>query len=450
MRKFVAIHNLGCKVNAYETEGMAEKLIRAGFSVVSFDERADFYVVNTCSVTNIADRKSRQMLHRARKLNPDAVIIAVGCYVDTHGREGVCQDGVDIALPNTEKENIVEVIKAWEESHGTEEEETEEPETSASYGEIIRSSGEERHISGEGIYTRKFLKVQDGCNMFCSYCIIPYARGRIRSKGISEVLSEIASLTEKGYREFVLTGIHLSSYGLERPEDKEDLLKLIMEADRLPGVRRLRLGSLEPRIITEEFARGLKGAKSICPHFHLSLQSGSDTVLKRMNRHYTAAEYLQSVEILRSYFDDPALTTDVITGFPGETEEEFKETYDFIKRTGFYETHIFPYSRRKGTAADRMDGQLVNSVKHERLATLQALDSENRKKYEDRHIGKCAEVLFEDGNEGYTREYIRVKCPNGKIKCGEIHTGTITGRNPAEGVMELEFNEIRKIHDKNA
>ncbi len=429
MRKFVAIHNLGCKVNAYETEVMAEKLIEAGYSVVSFEEKADYYVVNTCSVTNIADRKSRQMLHRAGKLNPDAVIIAVGCYVDTHGRDEVCLEGVDIALPNTEKGNIVEVIKAWEDSHRTEGEEAGSPGERAAYGEAIRSSGEEHHISGEGIYTRKFLKVQDGCNMFCSYCIIPYARGRIRSKRISDVIALISSLTEKGYREFVLTGIHLSSYGLDRPEDNEDLLKLIEEADKLPGVERLRLGSLEPRIVTKEFAERLKGVKSLCPHFHLSLQSGSDTVLKRMNRHYTTEEYLQSVEILRSYFDDPALTTDVITGFPGETEEEFKETYGFIERTGFYETHIFPYSRRRGTAADRMEGQLANSVKHERLKVLKALDSEKRKEYEDRHIGREAEVLFEDGNEGYTREYIRVKCPEGEIKSGEIHRGIITGRD---------------------
>ncbi len=432
MRKFVAIHNLGCKVNAYETEGMAEKLIKAGFSVVSFEEKADYYVVNTCSVTNIADRKSRQMLHRAKKLNPDAVIIAVGCYVDTHGRDEVCLDGVDIALPNKEKENIAEVIKAWDESHR---EEAGGLRDSAAYGEVIRNSGNQHHISGEGIYTRKFLKVQDGCNMFCSYCIIPYARGRIRSKRIADILSEISSLSEKGYSEFVITGIHLSSFGIERPEDDEDLLKLIKEADRLPGVKRLRLGSLEPRIITTEFVEGLRGTESLCPHFHLSLQSGSDTVLKRMNRHYTAKEYLQSVEILRSYFDDPALTTDVITGFPGETEEEFEETYRFLKNIGFYETHIFPYSRRKGTAADRMEGQLANSVKHERLTVLQTLDSENRRKYEERHFGKQAEVLFEDGNEGYTREYIRVSCPEGRIKSGEIHTGTITGRDVAGTLM---------------
>ena len=441
MGKFVAIHNLGCKVNAYEMECMADKLVRAGFTVVSFEEKADYYIVNTCSVTNIADRKSRQMLHRARKLNPEAVIIAAGCYVDTHGRDAVCLDEVDIALPNSEKADIAFVIKAWEESHKTDGVLSERKGLTAP---DIRNTPDKHHISGEGIYTRKFLKVQDGCNMFCSYCIIPYARGRIRSRRINDVISEIKELTETGYHEFVLTGIHLSSYGKDRADAPETLMELIKAADKVPGVKRIRLGSLEPRIITEEFVEELSGIESLCPHFHLSLQSGSDPVLKRMNRHYTAKEYAESVELLRKVFDDPAMTTDVIVGFPGETEKEFEETHAFLKDIGFYETHIFPYSRRKGTAADKMEGQLKNSVKHERLGILKELDKENRRKYEDRHIGKVVEVLFEEENTGYTREYIRVKYPEGSVAPGTILKGILTGRD--EGSLIVSGGKTHEIY----
>ena len=425
MKKRVALHNLGCKVNAYEMENMAEALIAEGFTIVPFEEKADYYIVNTCSVTNIADRKSRQMLHRAKKMNPEGVVIAVGCYVDTHGREEVIEDEIDMAIPNSEKSGVAAAIHAWEESHGTKED---DPSTE-NEGPGIRKAEGARHISGEGIYTRKFLKVQDGCNMFCSYCIIPYARGRIRSRSIGDVLAEIRALTEEGYREFVLTGIHLSSYGKDRPDEGEDLLRLIREADRVPGVKRIRLGSLEPRIVTEGFVSELSKIPSLCPHFHLSLQSGSDRVLQRMNRHYTADEYFKSLEMLRASFDDPAMTTDVIVGFPGETEEEFQETFEFLKKAGFYETHIFPYSRRKGTRADKMEGQLSRSVKHDRLEILKKLDLENRRRYEERRIGKDAEVLFEEDNRGYTREYIRVRYPGESVEPGMILRGRIEGRD---------------------
>ncbi len=416
MIKTVALHNLGCKVNSYEMDKMTEKLVSAGFTVVPFDSHADYYIVNTCSVTNIADRKSRQMLHKVRKINPEGVVIAVGCYVDTHGGDSISGDEVDIALGNSEKENIVEAIRSFEEKRNK---------------DLLLSDRKELPDTAEK--TRKFLKVQDGCNMFCSYCIIPYARGRIRSRSIADVISEIKELAANGYREFVITGIHLSSFGMDRPDDNEDLIMLLKAADRFPGVDRIRLGSLEPRIITESFAIELKEIKSLCPHFHLSLQSGSDSVLKRMNRHYTAEEYRESVEILRRVFDKPAMTTDVIVGFPGETEEEFMETREFLESISLYETHIFPYSRRKGTAADKMDGQLSRKVKHERLESLKELDRKNRRKYEDSREGMLSEVLFEEENEGYTREYIRVKYPGEVIEAGKIVKGRIIGRT-AEGM----------------
>lgn len=428
---YVALHNLGCKVNAYEMEKIAEKLISAGFSIVSFDEKADYYIVNTCSVTNIADRKSRQMLHRAKKLNPDAAVIAIGCYVDTHGEEELYADNIDIAVPNSGKDNIVDIIKVYGESHRKKESDSVREE--GPHAEL-RTDGEKHHRSGEGIYSRKFLKVQDGCNMFCSYCIIPYARGRIKSRTIEDVISEVGVSVKEGYSEFVLTGIHISSFGKDRPGDNEDLISLIEAVDRVPGVKRLRLGSMEPRIITDEFVERLKAVGSICPHFHLSLQSGSDSVLKRMNRHYSAAEYRDSVERLRRAFTDPAITTDVIVGFPGESPEEFEETHEFLKAVSFYETHIFPYSRRKGTPADKMPGQLSRREKHDRLEVLMELNKKNKESFEDLYVGRNVEVLFEEENEGYTKEYIRVKCMEGGMDPGTVCEGVITGRSP-EGIL---------------
>lgn len=427
-KRHVALHNLGCKVNAYEMERIAEKLIEGGYTIVPFEEAADYYIINTCTVTNIADRKSRQMLHRARKMNPDAVVIAAGCYVDTHGDGVTVDDSIDIAVPNSEKGNIPEIIRTWEESHDRGENGDKGLKKTGTGDRI--SSGERAgtgntHRSGEGIYTRCFLKVQDGCNMFCSYCIIPYARGRIRSRSVEDVLEEVKGLAAKGYREFVITGIHLSSYGKDRPADNKGLMDLIKAVDRIEDVKRIRLGSLEPRIITEGFTDELKDIRSLCPQFHLSLQSGSDPVLKRMNRHYSAAEYRESVEILRKHFDDPAVTTDVIVGFPGETLTEFEETVEFLKEIKFYETHIFPYSRRKGTPADRMEGQITREEKHRRLKILKKLDAVHRREFEERWIGKEAEVLFEEGNEGYTREYIRVKKTGALVSPGTICRGTL-------------------------
>ncbi len=406
---------------------MAEMLKREGFEIVPFDSIADYYIVNTCSVTNIADRKSRQMLSRAKRLNPEGVVIAAGCYVDTRQDDIELNDQIDIALPNSKKTDIVSVIRAWEEAHsgGNHKDPKDKdgcPET-----------GEREEI----FHTRKFLKVQDGCNMFCSYCIIPYARGRIRSRELKDVVKEVGELVKSGASEFVLTGIHLSSYGHDLKDSPEDLISLIRAVSDIEGVKRIRLGSLEPTLITVETAEALSEVKTLCPHFHLSLQSGSDSVLKRMNRHYTGKEYLRALEILREAFTDPAITTDVIAGFPGETEEELKETAAFLDEADIYETHIFPYSRRKGTPADRMDGQLTEKEKKRRVSFLKEGDKRRRLSYRERHMGKEAEVLIEDGNEGYTKEYIRVKAPGGPIAPGTIINGILCGRQKEGGLIIL-------------
>ncbi len=432
MKKSVALHNLGCKVNAYELERMSEKLSNSGYIIVPFSGPADFYIVNTCSVTNIADRKSRQLLHRARTNQPGAVIVAAGCYVDTHRDSHSLAEEADILVPNEAKPNIVEILKAWEQAHQTDTDSINPtPDSDSATG-----TSDTRHAA-EGGYTRAFLKVQDGCNQFCTYCIIPYARGRIRSRDIADVLSETRDLIRKGYREFILTGIHLSSYGLDRPEEGEGLLTLIQRIADCPGVDRIRLSSLEPRIVTEEFARTLSEIPALCPHFHLSLQSGSDSVLKRMNRHYTTDEYRRGVEILRQYFRNPAITTDIIVGFPGESQEEFEETRSFVEDIKFYETHIFKYSRRKGTLADRMKGQLTEAEKGNRSRILQEIDRARRIEFANSFIGlPTREVLTEqlqviEGQEyltGYTREYVRVACPATDSSPNSLLSGTIKGR----------------------
>ncbi|MBQ8956218.1 MAG: tRNA (N(6)-L-threonylcarbamoyladenosine(37)-C(2))-methylthiotransferase MtaB [Lachnospiraceae bacterium] len=418
MKKTVAFHNLGCKVNSYEMEMMIKTLAGKGFIIVPFDQKADIYIVNTCSVTNIADRKSRQMIHRARTANPDAVIVAAGCYVNTHGSEEVTAEGVDICVVNEQKKDIADILDSY-------------------LGR--REAGEacaQTDISDiEALHTRCFIKVQDGCDQFCTYCIIPYARGRIHSRPIAEIVDDIKGYVSEGYKEFVPTGIHISSYGKDRSEDGEDLLRLLERISDIDGVKRIRLSSLEPRLITEDFARSLSRTEQLCPHFHLSLQSGSDAVLGRMNRHYTTGEYIQAVDILRDHFNDPAVTTDIITGFPGETEEEFRETVDFVEKVGFYETHIFKYSRRRGTAADRMEGQLPEKVKHERSNVLLEINKRKKSEFEDRHISERAvsEVLFEDTEDiagktyrtGYTREYIKVCAAGDRYHAGDIATGTI-------------------------
>ena len=407
-----ALHNLGCKVNSYETEAMQQLLQEAGYEIVPFHEKADVYIINTCSVTNIADRKSRQMLHRAKKQNPDAVVVAAGCYVQAAAEELKADLAVDVIIGNNKKQDLVPILEEYfkdksDRSHVIEISETHEYERLS--------------IHKIADHTRAFLKIQDGCNQFCSYCIIPYTRGRVRSRRPDEVVAEVRELAAAGYQEVVLTGIHLSSYGVDFKEEekKENLLSLIKQVHEVEGIRRIRLGSLEPRIITEEFAQALASMPKFCPHFHLSLQSGCDKTLKRMNRHYTTEEYAAGCEILRRYFDNPAITTDVIVGFPGETEEEFEETKAFLERIGFYEMHIFKYSRRAGTRADRMPDQIPEQVKSVRSEILLKLEKQMSKAYRESFLGRNKTVLLEEKTEingreymiGHTMEYVKAVVP---------------------------------------
>ncbi|MCR5743215.1 MAG: tRNA (N(6)-L-threonylcarbamoyladenosine(37)-C(2))-methylthiotransferase MtaB [Lachnospiraceae bacterium] len=418
--KKAAFHNLGCKVNYYETEAMLQSLEENGYQIVDFEDKADIYIVNTCSVTNMADRKSRQMLHKAKKNNPEAVVVAVGCYVQAVGEQILKDNGVDIAIGNDQKGELSEILRKYYDENGE-----------AFVVEDLKHPRCYENISivREDNHTRAYIKVQDGCNQFCSYCIIPYVRGRIRSRMVGDVITEITSLVAQGVSEVVLTGIHLSSYGLEKLRASGDyggqtfatnyLLELIERVSAIPGLKRVRLGSLEPRIITEDFALRLAQIPQICPHFHLSLQSGCDSVLKRMNRMYTAAEYREKCEILRRCFDNPAITTDVIVGFPGETEDDFETTREYLKEIKLYETHIFKYSPRRGTQAAIMKQQVPESVKNERSATLIELGAGNAHDFRESYIGRRVEVLWEEvesveGRDyltGYTREYIRAAVP---------------------------------------
>ena len=411
MKKKVALHNLGCKVNAYEVEAMQQLLEQAGYEIVPFEPGADVYVINTCTVTNIADRKSRQMLHKAKKMNPDAVVVATGCYVQTDEGKLEKDEAVDLVLGNNQKKNIVEVLVEYEAEHQKQ-------------AHIIKINQtkeyEELEISRTAEHVRAYIKVQDGCNQFCTYCIIPYARGRVRSRAKEKIFQEVHKLAEAGYKEVVLTGIHLSSYGVDfQEEKKEDLLTLIKGVNEVEGINRIRLGSLEPGIVTEEFARELSAMPKVCPHFHLSLQSGCDTTLERMNRRYRSAQYKERCEILRKYFENPALTTDVIVGFPMETEEDFQASYEFVRDIHFYETHIFKYSRRHGTKAAKMDGQLTDAVKAVRSDKMQELNEVREKEYENTFLGKEMEVLLEEEVDiqgksyylGHTREYVKVAVP---------------------------------------
>lgn len=404
--KKVALHNLGCKVNAYETEAMQEMLEHAGYEIVPFQEGADIYVINTCTVTNIADRKSRQMLHRARKMNPDAVVVAAGCYVQAQAEKQVIDPCIDIVLGNNKKQDLLTALQAYEEAHGD-------------LREVIdinhTKEYENLHLTKQGEHTRAYIKVQDGCNQFCSYCIIPYARGRVRSRAKEDVVAEVTDLAKNGYQEVVLTGIHLSSYGIDF-ENEDNLLSLIRAVHEIEGIKRIRLGSLEPRIITEEFVQAIAALPKMCPHFHLSLQSGCNETLKRMNRRYTSEEFYEKCEILRKHFEKPALTTDVIVGFPQETEEEFETTYEFLKKICFYETHIFKYSKREGTKAAVMQGQIPEQIKAKRSARLIELGEKNRRAYEESFLGKTVEVLVEEKSDvngkemwtGHTKEYMKI------------------------------------------
>ena len=408
----VALHNLGCKVNAYEIEAMQQLLEEAGYEIVPFEPGADIYVINTCTVTNIADRKSRQMLHKAKKMNPEAIVVATGCYVQTGGEKLEKDEAIDLVLGNNQKINIVEALAEYAENkpgHGS---------------HVIKINQtkeyEDLSIDHTAEHVRAYIKVQDGCNQFCTYCIIPYARGRVRSRNIESVLKEVRALAEKGYKEVVLTGIHLSSYGVDFPDEKkETLLSLIRAVHEIEGIRRIRLGSLEPGIVTREFAEGIAALPKVCPHFHLSLQSGCDETLERMNRRYRSGEYRERCELLREVYGNPALTTDVIVGFPQESEEEFRKSYDFVDSIRFYETHIFKYSRRQGTKAAAMDGQLTEAEKSFRSEKMIELHHRHAGDYEKSMLGKKLEVLIEeeytkDGRTwylGHSREYIKTAVP---------------------------------------
>ena len=423
--KKAALHNLGCKVNAYETEAMQHLLEEAGYEIVPFAQKADVYVINTCSVTNMADRKSRQMLHKAKKNNPDSIVVAAGCYVQTSEKEVLNDLSVDIVIGNDRKHDLVRLLEEY---------------SLDSVNDTVDDINDGKHdfeelfIDQTKEHTRAFIKVQDGCNQFCSYCIIPYARGRVRSRRFENVIAEVERLAANGFKEVVLTGIHLSSYGVDF-EEATGLLELIQAVNAVKGIERIRLGSLEPKIVTEHFVSELSKLDKICPHFHLSLQSGCDATLKRMNRKYTTKEYERGCELLRKYFVHPAITTDVIVGFPGETEEEFEQTKAYLEHIHFYEMHIFKYSKRKGTRAAVMPDQIDEQIKAARSEKLIALGHDMSKEFRKFYIGKNEEVLFEEkaviGDKeyfvGYTKEYVKVAKKTDENLENQIVSGRISG-----------------------
>lgn len=423
--KKAALHNLGCKVNAYETEAMQHLLEEAGYEIVPFTQKADVYVINTCSVTNMADRKSRQMLHKVKKNNPDSIVVAAGCYVQTSEKEVLNDLSVDIVIGNDRKHDLVRLLEEYSLNS-----------VSDTVDDINdgKHDFEELFIDQTKEHTRAFIKVQDGCNQFCSYCIIPYARGRVRSRRFENVIAEVERLAANGFKEVVLTGIHLSSYGVDF-EEATGLLELIQAVNAVKGIERIRLGSLEPKIVTEHFASELSKLDKICPHFHLSLQSGCDATLKRMNRKYTTKEYERGCELLRKYFVHPAITTDVIVGFPGETEEEFEQTKAYLEHIHFYEMHIFKYSKRKGTRAAVMPDQIDEQIKAARSEKLIALGHDMSKEFRKFYIGKNEEVLFEEkaviGDKeyfvGYTKEYVKVAKKTAENLENQIVSGRISG-----------------------
>lgn len=423
--KRAAFHTLGCKVNSYETENMQKALMAAGYEICSFEEKADVYIINTCTVTNVADRKSRQMIRRARSMNEKAIVVAAGCYAQASGEKLKEEIPVDLILGNREKQQIAAVLERYLERTGESSRSGAQPaegafdscQTGAGGAALAPALGHIPAAPGRE-HTRAFLKIQDGCNQFCSYCIIPFVRGRVRSRGRSDIRREAEQFAAQGFRELVLTGIHLSSYGSD-PGASGDLGQVIALLDDLPGIERIRVGSLEPLIITEEFVRGLQALRHFCPHFHLSLQSGSDAVLKRMNRHYSAETYRRGVDMIRRVFPEAAITTDVIVGFPGETEQEFSESEAFIRELNFYETHIFPYSRREGTRAAAMPDQRTRAEKAERASRLSELNRQRIREFLERRIGRSEEILTEEWVErggarylvGNTREYVKIAIP---------------------------------------
>lgn len=444
--KKAALHNLGCKVNAYETEAMQHILEAAGYEIVPFTEKADVYVINTCSVTNIADRKSRQMLHKAKKNNPDAVVVAAGCYVQTKEAEAALDESIDIIIGNNKKHELVKLLEKFEAEKKQEETKQNRKAQLASIADINheKQEYEELYLERTAEHTRAFLKVQDGCNQFCSYCIIPFARGRVRSRRAEDVLGEVRRLAEHGYREVVLTGIHLSSYGADTGDSLLHLIELVHEVE---GMKRIRLGSLEPRIVTEDFVKRLSRLEKICPHFHLSLQSGCDTVLARMNRRYDTAEYEAGCQMLRKYFSHPAITTDVIVGFPGETEEEFQMTREYLERIHFYEMHIFKYSRREGTKAAAMKNQVPEPEKTRRSAILLDLEKKMSEEFRNDYLGETVTALLEEKMEfegktyftGYTKEYVKVAFEAGSDLTNQFVTGKISEQLTGDIYLMVEF-----------
>lgn len=442
--KTVAFHTLGCKVNTYETEAMQQLMEAAGYRCVDFGEKADIYIINTCSVTNIADRKSRQMLHRARKMNEDAIVVAAGCYVES-AKKRIDEDlSIDIIVGNNNKNEIVNIINEY----------LQDKNENKFIIDINKSSDyEEFHISKINDHTRAFIKVQDGCNQFCSYCIIPFTRGRVRSRKMENIIEEVKKFADSGYKEVVLTGIHLSSYGIDfldesynkrmewltaREESdeefvkKNELLNLIENISEVDGIERIRIGSLEPRIIKEDFIKSLSKIDKFCPHFHLSLQSGCDKTLKSMNRKYSVDEFYKGVEIIRKYFDSPAITTDIIVGFPGESKLDFEESKNFIEKVKFYETHIFPYSIREGTKAANMP-QVDGNEKAKRANILSEINLVNQREFRKLRLGKADEMLCEENfikdnieyYTGYTKEYVKVAVLKGELKANDIVRGKI-------------------------
>ncbi|MBR4981266.1 MAG: tRNA (N(6)-L-threonylcarbamoyladenosine(37)-C(2))-methylthiotransferase MtaB [Lachnospiraceae bacterium] len=446
--KKIALHNLGCKVNSYEIEVMQENLEKSGYKIVPFAPGADIYIINTCTVTNIADRKSRQMLHKAKKMNPEAVVVAVGCYVQT-GTENVKQDEcIDLAVGNNKKKDIVPILEEYLKEKELNRQDKTLHETTIPDINDGKQEYEEMTLTHAGEHTRAYIKIQDGCNQFCSYCIIPYARGRVRSRKEEDIIREVKGLVAAGYQEVVVTGIHLSSYGLDfiskesgdylqgvdirtQAYHKGYLLDILEKINEIEGLKRIRIGSLEPRIITEKFANRLKSLDKLCPHFHLSLQSGCDETLKRMNRHYSAAEFKEKVEILRNVFENPAITTDVIVGFPGETKDEFQTTYEFLEDICFYEMHVFKYSKRQGTVAAARQDQVDDKVKTERSNLLLDLEQKQSQAYRKAYLGKDVDALMEEEKEirgkkyqvGYTETYVKVAVETNRDLSNKIVSG---------------------------
>lgn len=420
--KKAALHNLGCKVNSYELEAMQQMLEKAGYEIVPFEPGADVYVINTCTVTNIADRKSRQMLHKAKSMNPDAVVVAVGCYAQVKGEELKKDEAIDLVLGSNCKNDLIEALADYSRT-GEKQIQRTEWDTDKSYEELYIDRTEE--------HTRAFIKVQDGCNQFCTYCIIPYARGRVRSRKIADVYEEVKRLAASGVKEVVVTGIHVCSYGKDLGEG-EDLLALIRAVNEVEGIERIRLGSLEPGSISEDFIKALSEMPKVCPHFHLSLQSGCDRTLKRMNRHYSTADFTEVADWIRKYYEHPALCTDVITGFPGESEADFAECRDFVEAVHFFETHIFPYSRRKGTKAADYPDQNTEAVKKARGKVLRDIDRERRVEFLRYYLRKPIQVLFEEEIEfegkkywsGHGREYQKVLVADSRDLTNEMLTVT--------------------------